>query len=116
MAEPSPVRVLCIYRVKDGQEDEFRPLLEKHWPTLNSIGLVTSEPARWYASKDKKGRQLFLEIFEWKDGGAHAAHTNSNVMEIWDGMGAVADFVPLGDLAEAGTRFPHFLPLEGGTP
>jgi hypothetical protein len=45
MSESSPVRVLCIYRVKDGKESEFRPLLEKHWPTLNGIGLVTSEPA-----------------------------------------------------------------------
>ncbi len=103
MSESSPVRVLCIYRVKDGKEDEFRPLLEKHWPTLNSIGLVTSEPARWYASKDKKGRRLFLEIFEWKDGNApQSAHELPEVMAIWEPMGELADDMEFLDLESLG--------------
>ena len=36
MAGSDPVSVLCIYRVKAGKEDEFRPLIERHWSTLDS--------------------------------------------------------------------------------
>ncbi len=105
--------VIAAYRAHPGKEAELLDLVRRHRPVLVSEGLVTDrEPVLMRAESDG----TVLEIFEWKDGAAHAAHTNSNVMEIWDGMGAVADFVSLGDLAEAGTRFPHFLPLEGGTP
>ena len=103
MSESGPVQVLCIYRVKDGKEGEFRPLLEKHWPTLNSIGLVTSDPARWYASKDKSGRHLFLEIFEWKDGNApQSAHELPEVMAVWEPMGELVEDMEFLDLEALG--------------
>ena len=46
MERSNPVRMLCTYRVKDGKEAEFLSLLEKHWPTLRSVGLATDDAAR----------------------------------------------------------------------
>lgn len=103
MAESSPVRVLCIYRVKNGKEAEFKPLLEKHWPTLDSVGLVTDEPARWYSSKDKKNRHCYIEIFEWKDGAApQTAHELPEVMAVWEPMGALVEDMEFLDLESLG--------------
>jgi len=103
MSESDPVRVLCIYRVKDGKEGEFRPLLEKHWPTLSSIGLVTSEPARWYATQDKNKCKCFIEIFDWKDGKApQTAHELPEVMSVWEPMGALVEDMEFLDLETLG--------------
>jgi hypothetical protein len=99
MSESSAVRVLCIYRVKDGKESAFRPLLEKHWSTLNGIGLVTSEPAQWFLSRDKNKRTCFVEIFEWKDADApQTAHELPEVMAIWEPMGELVDDMEFLDL------------------
>ena len=92
MTEQKPVNVLCIYRIKDGKEAEFRPLLESHWPTLDSIGLVSSEPARWYQGQDKSNQTCFIEIFQWKDEKApELAHQTPEVLSIWEPMGALVD-------------------------
>ena len=99
MVESSPVRVLCIYRVKDGKEGEFRPLLEKHWSTLNNMGLVTSEPAQWFLSQDKNKRKCFVELFEWKDAKApQTAHELPEVMAVWEPMGELVDDMEFLDL------------------
>ncbi|HYO57457.1 hypothetical protein [Archangium sp.] len=37
MSKPSSM--MCIYKVKMGKEAEFRALLDKHWATLNRVGL-----------------------------------------------------------------------------
>lgn len=103
MSDSSPVRVLCIYRVQEGKAEAFRPLLEKHWPTLNGIGLVTSEPAKWYRSRDQNGRTCFVEIFEWKDGKApQTAHELPEVMAVWEPMGALAEDMEFLDLESVG--------------
>lgn len=103
MAETGPVRVLCIYRVKSGKEDEFRPLLESHWPALNSVGLVSSERARWYRTKDKEARTCFVEIFEWKDENApRTAHELPEVMAVWEPMGGLTEDMEFLDLEPLG--------------
>lgn len=103
MAESGPVKVLCIYRVKDGKEDEFRKLLEKHWPTLDGVGLVTSERARWYRSEDRSKRTCFVEIFEWKDNRAsRTAHELPEVMAVWEPMGALVDDMEFLDIEAIG--------------
>ena len=103
MSETDPVRVLCIYRVKEGKEEEFRPLLEKHWPTLNRIGLVTADPARRYATQDKSQRKCFVELFEWKNGKApQTAHELPEVMAVWEPMGALVDDMEFLDLDTLG--------------
>ncbi|MGH9390349.1 MAG: hypothetical protein ACRD1Z_12100, partial [Vicinamibacteria bacterium] len=87
-----PVPVLCIYRVQQAKEKEFESLLEKHWPTLRDVGLVSETPARWYRGNARDGKRRFVEIFEWKDGeAAGVAHQSPRVMSIWEPMGALAD-------------------------
>ncbi len=103
MSETDPVRVLCIYRVKEGKEKEFRPLLEKHWPTLNRIGLVTPDPARCYATQDKSKRKCFVELFEWNNGKApQTAHELPEVMAVWEPMGELVDDMEFLDLETVG--------------
>jgi len=98
-----PVSVLCIYRVKEGKEAAFRPLLEKHWPTLDSVGLVTSAPARWYLGEGKNGQKCFIEMFEWKDAKASGtAHELPDVMAVWEPMGALVDDMEFIDIERLG--------------
>lgn len=93
MAGSNPVRMLCIYRVKEGRDGEFQTVLERHWPTLRRAGLASEKPARWFKGRGKDGKSCFIELFEWKDGKASdIAHETPEVMGVWE---------PMGDLAEA---------------
>jgi hypothetical protein len=84
--------MLCIYRVKDGKDDEFQSLLEKHWPTLRSAGLASEKEARWFRGEGKNGERCFIELFEWKDEKASSvAHETPEVMSVWEPMGALTD-------------------------
>jgi hypothetical protein len=89
MAESNPVSMLVIYRIKPGTEEAFRPLVDAHWPTLARLGLVTSEPAKfWKASAKRGGGTAFVETFEWKDAeSSNVAHQTPEVMKVWEPMG-----------------------------
>ena len=92
MDRSKPVRMLCTYRIKDGQETDFLQLLEKHWPMLRSVGLATNDPAQVFRSKDKEGKTVFVELFSWKDADApDVAHQTPEVMSVWEPMGALAE-------------------------
>ncbi len=92
MNTPEPVRMLCVYRVKDGKEADFLRLLEKHWPALRGVGLVTPDPAQVLRATDKAGKTVFVETFSWKDSESPAvAHQTPEVMAVWEPMGALAD-------------------------
>jgi hypothetical protein len=92
MVKNKPVRMLCTYRIKDGKESEFLRLLEKHWPTLRSVGLATNDPAEVLRGSDKQGKTVFIEMFSWKDATApDVAHQTPEVMSVWEPMGALAD-------------------------
>ena len=85
-----PVKVLCIYRVPEKNEAEFARHLKLHWPTLDSVGLCSSEPARYYRGMTESGDTAFIEIFEWKDeSSAGAAHETPEVMKVWEPMGTL---------------------------
>jgi hypothetical protein len=92
MATASPIRMLCTYRIKKGQEAAFLRLLEKHWPTLHGLGLATPEPAQVLRGHDKAGGTVFIEMFSWKDATApQTAHNTPEVMAVWEPMGALAE-------------------------
>ena len=92
MEKSKPVRMLCTYRVKDGKEADFLRLLEKHWPTLRSVGLATDERAQVFRAQDKAGKTIFIEMFSWKDAAApEVAHQTPEVMSVWEPMGSLAD-------------------------
>ena len=85
-----PITVLCIYRVADGKEHEFQQILGRHWPILDRVGLVTSEPSKVFRGSGKDGKIVFIEILQWKDEKApDVAHHSPEVMAVWEPMGSL---------------------------
>ncbi len=101
--------VICLYRVKKGNEARFVRLLEKHWPALRSLGLVTRKRARHFRGAEKPGEPLFVEIFEWVSGKAsEGAHEHPEVMAIWEPMDRLCETRE----GKPNMEFPHVQPLE----
>lgn len=96
----NPVLTHVTYRPKKGKESELRALVEKHWPVLNDLGLVTKDPARVYRATDKRSGQVyFIEIFSWRDQKApEIAHQTPEVMAVWETMGPVMEGMELAAL------------------
>jgi hypothetical protein len=88
-----PVPTLVHYRPKPGHEAQLQALVEKHWGILDTLGLVTREPAQvWKATpkgRNHGGEQpYFVEIFSWKDeSSSDVAHQTPEVMAMWEPMG-----------------------------
>lgn len=93
MPKSAPVLTLVTYRPKKGREVELLALVQKHWPVLQKVGLVTGEPAKiWKATDKRKGTVAFVELFSWRDGEASGiAHQMPQVMAVWEPMGAVME-------------------------
>jgi hypothetical protein len=97
------VPVLCIYRVKDGKEPEFRALLDRHGPTLAKLGLATGEMPRIWRSKTRSGKVVFVELFEWKDAkSVDVAHQSPELMQVWEPMGALTEDMEFLDVEAIG--------------
>jgi hypothetical protein len=100
--------VICLYRVKAGNEAKFQRLLARHWPALRALRLVTRRKPRHFRGAEDGGGPLFVEIFDWVDGAAaEVAHTHPEVVAIWE---------PMDRLCEArggkpNMEFPHVRPL-----
>ena|SRR2546423_12031253 len=89
-----PLAMLCAYVPKPGKDKELFALVQKHWPTLSKLGLVTNEPAKLYRAYDiRKQQSYFVELFTWKTGeSSDIAHQTPEVMAIWEPMeGVLAD-------------------------
>lgn len=97
MPKNDPVTMLVTYRPKKGKERELLALVEKHWPALNKVGLVTPERARIWRSTDiRSGEVAFVELFQWKDEQASTvAHQTPEVMAIWEPMGPILEELKL---------------------
>jgi hypothetical protein len=98
-----PVEVLCIYRVKKGQEAEFKKLLKKHGPALKAAGLSSDKPhAIWVAESGRKPGTIFVEQMQWKDeSSSSAAHQMPEVMAVWEPMGNHCDAMEFLNLTPA---------------
>lgn len=97
--------VHATYRIKAGSEAAFEELLEKHWPTLSRLSLVTDESPSFYRQKDDQGRSTFVEIFTWKEAdSAMTAHDHPEVSAIWEPMGALCEDRD----GQKSMEFPHF--------
>jgi hypothetical protein len=106
MSQSDPVTMLVIYKAKQGAEDALYALVEKHWPTLNELGLVTQQPPKIWRATGKDGRVSWVEIFQWKDGSSSGiAHQSPEVMSIWEPMGAVLDDLQLLQIDPVTTDF-----------
>ena len=99
-----PETVICQYRVAAGNEEAFTALLERHWPTLHDLDVVTDEPGVAYRGSDREGRPVFFEIFHWKDAAAfEKAHRHPDVQAIWEPMGSLCESRG----GSPGMEFPH---------
>jgi len=101
--------VICLYRVKKGNERKFIRVLEKHWPALRSLGLVTRKRARHFRGAEQDGAPLFVEIFEWLSAAAsEQAHQHPEIAAIWEPMDALCE----SRAGKPNMEFPHVQPLE----
>jgi hypothetical protein len=107
------VIVIAAYRPREGGDARLRELIRGHVPALRAEGLITDRPVTLMRSKEDG---TYLEVFEWVDeDGSRKAHESPVVGAIWGAMMEVATFPSLGELAEAGGRFPHFEPVDDWT-
>ena len=103
----TPVSVICLYRVAPGNETAFMGLLERHWPTLRALDLVTDDRPRLYRG-EQDGGPLFVEIFTWKTAdGSRLAHEHPEVMAIWEPMDKLTERRN----GRPNMEFPHVQPL-----
>jgi len=104
-----PETVICIYRVRKGNERKFARLLEKHWPVLRTLGLVTRRKARHFRGAEQDGAPLFVEMFEWVNGRAsEEAHTHPEIAAIWEPMEMLCEI----RAGKPAMEFPHVQPLQ----
>ena len=104
-----PETVICLYRVRKGQERRFIKLLERHWPTLRKAGLVTAARPRHFRGIEQDGHPIFVEIFIWKNTrAARTAHEHPEVMAIWEPMDALCEARD----GRPNMEFPHVQPLK----
>ena len=101
--------VICIYRVARGNEQAFTRLLERHWPVLHELGLVTDRRPTHYRGAEQDGRPLFVEIFEWKaSDSSDLAPKHPDVMEVWERMDKLTEVRD----GRPNMEFPHVQVLE----
>jgi hypothetical protein len=113
MTDNNTDRETCIwtYWVRPEAEDEFRPLLASHWPTLNRLGFVTDDPPLVFRSSQEP--PVYVEIMTWEAGGMRPAHEHPDVIEIWEASKRLVE-----DRAESrnvpGMSFPFYRRVELG--
>lgn len=100
--------VIVAYRPKPGREDGLMALMRGHVPDLRRLGLATGKPALLARAADG----TVVEMFEWVDGGAAAAHGHPEVQAMWGQYAAVCDYVPLRALPETADLFATFVGID----
>ena len=102
--------VICVYRPKKVEGDEFKKSLDEHLDVLDRGGYLASRQ-HLVLQSEKDG--TVLELLEWKSrDAAGRAHNDPNVQKIWGQLSEVAELISLNDLAEAEETFPHFAPFD----
>ena len=99
--------VICTFRVKPDSMDQFRVLLDRHWPVLRKLELVTETAEQCFVAGDDT-EPVIVSIFEWaSDEAVSQAHHHPDVAEIWEAMEPFCE-------ARGGRpsmEFPHFQPM-----
>jgi hypothetical protein len=86
------VPMLCLYRPRKGKERALLALLRAHWPALRGAGLASARRPRLFRARDRSGRAVLVETFEWKDGrAAGRAHATPAVLALWGPMERLAE-------------------------
>jgi quinol monooxygenase YgiN len=105
----NPETVICTFRVKPSSLDEFMALLERHWPKLRELGLVTDRAEQSFVSESAEtDHPTIVSVFEWVNGdAAERAHEHPDVAEIWEAMEPLCE----SRQGRPSMEFPHFQPL-----
>jgi hypothetical protein len=106
-ADPSCTVVVVAYKPKPGKEADLLQLTREHVPLLRAEGLATDRPVTACLAKDG----TIVEVFEWAPGAIERAHSNPEVLKLWQRYAAACDYVPLATLSESSTQFASFTPL-----
>lgn len=97
--------VIACYRPKEGKEGELRELLRTHVDRLRAEELVTERLPILAQAQDG----TFVEVFEWRSEEAiEQAHSNANVLKMWDEFADICEYVPIAQLPEAADLFSEF--------
>jgi len=91
MANNNVSREVCLwtYHVRADAEEEFRVLLNRHWPTLNRLGFVTDDPP--VVLRSSEDPPVYVEIITWEAGGMRPAHEHPDVIPIWEHMKSLVE-------------------------
>jgi hypothetical protein len=101
--------VIVGYKPKENKADALKELMKTHLPRLKQEGLVTDRASIIMEAGDG----TIVEVFEWlSEEAIQNAHKNPAVLKMWDEYAEVCDYVPVGSLAEAGSLFSSFEPLD----
>jgi len=101
--------VLALYKPFEGKENELLELIKEHTPLLLKHKLITSRKA--IVLKSDNG--TIIEIFEWRSPKAiDDAHTNEQIMNLWNKFGEICSYETLGSLEESKAIFPNFKVLD----
>ncbi len=101
--------VIVGYKPKPGKEAALKELMKTHLPRLKQEGLVKNKES--YIMEAGDG--TIVEVFEWlSDEAIQQAHTNTAVLQMWGEYAEVCDYIPVGNLAEAGNLFSGFIALD----
>ena len=102
--------VIVAYRPKPGSEVALIDLVRSHHGRLLAEGLVTPRSP----SIMRGAGGVIVEVFQWASPDAIAeAHENAAVQTLWAEFAAICDYVPVGELPEAGQLFSEFEAIEG---
>lgn len=101
--------VIVAYKPKPGKVDALKELTKTHVSRLKQEGLVTDREPIIMKTADG----TIIEVFEWLSTEAiQKAHTNPEVLKMWEEYAAVCDYVPLNSLTETRNMFADFMPLD----
>jgi hypothetical protein len=100
--------VIAGYKPKTGKAEVLRQLMREHLLILKQQNLVTDRASIIMEAQDG----TIIEVFEWKSKSAiEQAHTNPAVLEMWRKYAEACEYIPVGQVAEAGNLFSDFTPF-----
>jgi hypothetical protein len=99
--------VILAYRPLPGKQQALELVVQKHWDILNREGLVSSRKPVVATAEDG----TIVEVFGWKSKDAiSAAHSNKEVLRLWEEFGQACEFIPIGVVPESQQMFSEFTP------
>jgi quinol monooxygenase YgiN len=100
---------IAAYRPRAGKEQDLLAAVRDHMPVLRGEHLVTNRPP--YVMRAQDG--TIVEVFEWNsDDAIDQAHSNPEVLKLWDRFNAACEYIPLVNLAECKEMFASFEPID----